>query len=91
LSSSRDEQERQNALDRGTAGQSRGVKLPLTDQRAEQSPAQDEGKSSAEQWERVWERQNLVTALKRVEQNGGAPGIDGMTVAGLRPYLREHW
>jgi RNA-directed DNA polymerase len=91
LSSSRDEQERQNALDRGTAGQSREVKLPLTDQRAEQSPAQDEGKSSAEQWERVWERQNLVTALKRVEQNGGAPGIDGMTVAGLRPYLREHW
>jgi RNA-directed DNA polymerase len=91
LSSLRDEQVRQNALDRGTAGQRREVKLPLTDQRAEQSPARDEGKSSAELWERVWERQNLVTALKRVEQNGGAPGIDGMTVAGLRPYLREQW
>jgi group II intron reverse transcriptase/maturase len=67
------------------------VKLPLADQRVEQSPARDEGKASAELWDRVWERGNLLTALKRVEQNGGAPGIDGMTVEELRPYLREHW
>jgi group II intron reverse transcriptase/maturase len=60
-------------------------------QRAEQSPARDEGKASAELWERVWERENLVTALKRVERNGGAPGVDGMRVEELRPYLREHW
>jgi RNA-directed DNA polymerase len=91
LSSSRDEQVRQNSLDKGTAGQRREVKLPLTDQRAEQSPAQDEGKASAELWDRVWERENLFAALKRVEQNGGAPGIDGMTVEELRPYLKEHW
>jgi RNA-directed DNA polymerase len=32
-----------------------------------------------------------LTALERVERNGGSPGIDGMTVAGMRPYLREHW
>jgi RNA-directed DNA polymerase len=67
------------------------VKLPLADQRVEQSPARDEGKASAELWERVWERQNLFTALERVERNGGAPGIDGMPVEELRPYLREHW
>ena len=91
MSSSRDEQVRQNSLDKGTAGQRREVKLPLTDQRAEQSPAQDEGKASAELWDRVWERENLFAALKRVEQNGGAPGIDGMTVEELRPYLKEHW
>jgi RNA-directed DNA polymerase len=91
LSSSRDEQVRQNALDKGTTGQRREVKLPLADQRAEQFPARDEGKASAGMWERVWERQNLFAALKRVEQNGGAPGIDGMTVEELRPYLKEHW
>jgi len=67
------------------------VKLPLADQRAEQSPAQDEGTASAELWERVWERQNLFAALERVERNGGAPGIDGMQVEELRPYLKEHW
>jgi RNA-directed DNA polymerase len=67
------------------------VKLALADQRAEPSPARDEGTASAELWERVWERENLLAALKRVERNGGAPGIDGMTVEELRPYLREHW
>ena len=67
------------------------MKLPRADQRAEPSPARDEGKASAELWERVWERQNLFAALERVERNGGAPGIDGMTVEELRPYLKEHW
>jgi RNA-directed DNA polymerase len=67
------------------------VKLPDADQRAEQSPAQGEGKSRAELWARVWENQNVVKALERVERNGGAPGIDGMTVEELRPYLREYW
>jgi group II intron reverse transcriptase/maturase len=63
----------------------------MADQRAEPSPARDEGKANAKLWEQVWERQNLQTALERVERNGGAPGIDGMTVAELRPYLKEHW
>jgi RNA-directed DNA polymerase len=67
------------------------VKLPLADQRAEQFPAHEEGKANAELWEQVWERANLLTALKRVEQNGGAPGMDGMQVEELRAYLREHW
>ena len=67
------------------------MKLPLADQRVEPSPTQDEGKSSAELWARVWERQNLFAALERVERNGGAPGMDGMTVEELRPYLKEHW
>ena len=91
LSSSRDEQVRQNAPDRGTAGQRQEVKLPRADQRAEQSPAQGGGKSSAELWGQIWTNQNVVRALERVERNGGAPGIDGITVEELRPYLRENW
>lgn len=39
----------------------------------------------------VVERGNLFQALKRVKRNGGGPGIDGMTVEELTPYLREHW
>jgi group II intron reverse transcriptase/maturase len=42
-------------------------------------------------WERVLARPNLFAALKRVEANGGAPGIDGMLVSELRSYLKEHW
>ena len=61
------------------------------EQRAEPSSVRDERTSDAGLWEKVWERQNLLTAMKRVEGNGGAPGIDGMTVKELRPYLKEHW
>ena len=67
------------------------MKLPEGDPRAEPSPTRDEGKSDVELWERVWEKENLTTALKRVEHNRGAPGTDGMTVKDLRPYLKEHW
>lgn len=37
------------------------------------------------------ERTNLQRALHRVEQNAGAPGIDGMTAGELRSYLRANW
>ncbi|WNV03666.1 group II intron reverse transcriptase/maturase [Candidatus Methylospira mobilis] len=41
--------------------------------------------------ERVLARDNLQRALKRVRQNKGAPGIDGMTVEELPVYLKQHW
>ena len=94
MSSSWDEHRRQTSPDRGTAGRAKMVKPLGLSQRAEPSPARDEGMSNAEGggvWEQVLERQNLLAALKRVEANGGAPGIDGMTVEELRPYLKEHW
>jgi len=41
--------------------------------------------------ERVVEGGNLRRALKRVQQNEGSPGVDGLTVEDLPAYLREHW
>jgi len=41
--------------------------------------------------ELVCERQNLLAALKRVRQNKGSPGIDGMTVEALPAFLKVHW
>ncbi len=41
--------------------------------------------------ERVVARANAVAALKRVRRNKGSPGIDGMTVEELVPYLRAQW
>lgn len=41
--------------------------------------------------EQVVARENMGAALRRVEQNRGAPGIDGMTVEQLRGFLRERW
>ncbi len=42
-------------------------------------------------WEQVFSRGNLVGALQRVERNGGAPGVDGLTTEQLRPWLVGHW
>ena len=92
---SRDEQGRQTFPDRDTAGRAKVVKPPGLDQRAEPSPASFEEMARATDeagiWERVFQRDNLLRALARVERNGGAPGIDGMTVAELRPYLKRRW
>ena len=69
------------------------MKSTRPDQRAEQFPTPSEGMSKAGGegvWEQVFERKNLFAALKRVEANGGAPGVDGMTAGALRPYLKAH-
>ena len=42
-------------------------------------------------WEQIFERKNLLAALKRVKENKGAPGIDGMTVEALPEYLKAQW
>lgn len=42
-------------------------------------------------WEQVLSRDNLVRALRRVERNKGAAGVDGLTTEQLRGWLDEHW
>lgn len=57
-----------------------------------QPTAQEHGRSGAtDLMDRVVARDNLYRALKRVRQNRGSAGIDGMTVDELAPYLRDHW
>ncbi len=41
--------------------------------------------------EEVVQRENARVAFKRVRQNKGSPGIDGMTVDDLATHLAEHW
>ena len=47
--------------------------------------------AEANLWEQVFSRENLAKALRRVEQNAGAAGIDGMSTEELRPWLKDHW
>lgn len=42
-------------------------------------------------WECIFSRSNLFLALERVQANGGAPGVDGMTVEELPEHLKVHW
>src|ERR1700758_4322964 len=41
--------------------------------------------------EEVCERENLKAALRKVKANQGSPGVDGMTVGGIKDYLKQHW
>lgn len=51
----------------------------------------DERSGASDLLAKALERENLLVALKRVRQNRGSPGIDGMTVEELTEHLREHW
>jgi group II intron reverse transcriptase/maturase len=58
------------------------------------SPAPDETvphPAAASLWEQFISRENLAAALKRVERNAGAAGIDQMSTEELRPWLHDHW
>jgi len=91
MSSSRNEPGRQKPSDRGTAEQAKQVKPVGLAQSAEPFPARDSGKSDVAVWEAVFESENMLTALKRVESNKGAAGVDRMEVKDLSGYLKAHW
>jgi RNA-directed DNA polymerase len=70
---------------RGTVGETRSARQTGT---ARGESSGDEALTLIEQ---VVRRENLVAAHARVVRNGGAPGVDGMTVDDLMPYCRQHW
>ena len=41
--------------------------------------------------EQVVERSNLWLAYQRAVQNKGIPGVDGLTVAAFKDWLKMHW
>lgn len=53
---------------------------------AEENPTETKGLM-----ERIVAPENLRTAYRRVKQNKGAPGVDGMTVGEVGAHLRARW
>lgn len=51
----------------------------------------DDVRDQQDLWEKVFSRQNLMVALKRVERNRGAAGVDGLGTDELRAWCLEHW
>jgi RNA-directed DNA polymerase len=41
--------------------------------------------------DQVVSKENMLAALKRVERNGGAPGVDGVPTERLRDQIRSQW
>jgi RNA-directed DNA polymerase len=49
------------------------------------------GDKAGELIQEVLRRENMFKAHERVVRNGGAPGVDGMTVGNLMAYCRTQW
>ena len=41
--------------------------------------------------EEILSRENMTSALRRVQANKGTSGVDGMSVDELQPYLKPRW
>ena len=52
---------------------------------------QEHGTSSSDLLERILSPENLQQAWLRVKANGGAAGVDGMTIAQFPAFARQHW
>lgn len=51
----------------------------------------DDVRDQQDLWEKIFSRENLMVALKRVERNRGAAGVDGLGAEELRAWCLEHW
>lgn len=61
---------------------------------ARQAPAargESSGHETMELIQEVVRRENMLAAHRRVVKNGGAPGVDGMTVDDLKGHVEKHW
>jgi RNA-directed DNA polymerase len=57
---------------------------PASERRRDDKPEVKE-----EMLEKILSKDNLNQAYKRVKANKGSPGVDGMTVEKLLPYLKQ--
>ena len=90
LSMSLERERRQKSAQAELATEDRG-EAPNGDRSGEAPTAaqrdQRSGNDHGKLMERVVERSNMQAALRRVKQNKGSPGSDGMTLEELTPYL----
>src|SRR4030088_1005747 len=74
----------------GATGEARSAGAEGTEARAAKTEVESRA-AVGPSMEAIVERDNLRKALAQVRRNKGAPGIDGMSVDDLAPYLKERW
>jgi len=88
------EEQRQQNISQESLRQREAVKPSGYVEAPSSSSAQNDHSSREGQYElleRMLEENNLRLAYKRVKQNGGAPGVDQVTVEQLQAHLWERW
>jgi len=89
--SSRDADRRVETLDSHPEGSQRNWREEGLGASSVTATRENSGAEAEQLLAAVVERKNMWLALKQVERNSGAAGVDNMTVGQLRTYLREHW
>lgn len=89
--SSRDADRRVEILDSHPEGSQRNWREEGLGASSNTATRGNSGPEAEQLLEAVVERKNMWLALKQVERNSGAAGVDNMTVGQLRSYLSEHW
>lgn len=89
------EEQRKQKTPKGACPREEVVKPRGTAGGPSSSPAQSgtspRGGRDSDLMEQVVARENMLAALKRVERNGGAPGVDGIPTERLRDQIRAEW
>jgi len=55
------------------------------------APIEHADKEATSLMEQVVRRENMLAAYKRVVRNGGAPGVDGLSIDDLWRHCQKHW
>jgi RNA-directed DNA polymerase len=76
-------------LRRGGPGPGRSEARPRAERQADTAGPRERA-LTRELMEKIARSANLNQAYKRVKANHGAPGVDGMTVTDLRPWIAEN-
>ncbi len=87
----RQKNQRELNLGTGATGEARRSAAEATEARTARADIESRAAGPGPSMEAIVERGNLRKALARVQRNKGAPGIDGMSVAGLDPHLKDYW
>ena len=78
-------------LGTGARGEASSAAVQETEARAARTDIESLAALVGPSMEAIVECENLKKALAQVKRNKGAPGVDGMRVDDLAPYLKQHW
>ena len=67
------------------------TKVAGFERQASTARGENAGSEDGALFEEVLRRENVLAAYQRVVWNGGAPGIDGVTVDEIMAYCQKHW